>query len=456
MDSPTSGSTAQLTSTAPSASDGATNSRATWRPGRLVRCAGLAAALFGGLHAANPPQATFGITTLTPPRLDLNPHPGYWPRHRLWQGIPGIERAPGGRLWATWYAGPLQEGRGQNYQLLVTSDNDGRTWSKPVAVFDPTRQLLGGDGSDPHLWLDPNGRLWWFVHRVMPSPGLHPRSCWGFFTDEPDAVRPQWRGPVFAGHGNSLNKETVLADGTWLHMGDPLGRGEKPAAPEVATGAHLYRFEGYDKPWVHHGHATFKDSPGPGTEHMVVERRDGSLWMLARIPKGIAQAFSTDKGRTWREIEPFTHAFGLGTRFFFRRLLSGSLLLVVNDHPKARANMTAMLSPDEGRTWPFKLVIDERQAVSYPDGTQDPAGAIYITYDRGRYNFDEQEILFAKITEADIRAGKLVSPQSRLKQVINKLRDDGGGVRFTGEAAEMVKEFQRLSTGNAAASRPTP
>lgn len=184
--------------------------------------------------------------------------------------------------------------------------------------------------------------------------------------------------PVFAGYGNSLNKETVLADGTWLHMSDPLMRYGLPVppegavSPEIATGAHLYRFAGYDRPWEHVGHATIssKHSPGVGNEHMVVQRRDGSLWMLVRIPGGIAQAVSEDQGKSWRELEPFTQSFSNATRFFFRRLASGNLLLVVNDHPKNRANMTAILSEDEGRTWPFKLVIDERGAVSYPDGTQ--------------------------------------------------------------------------------------
>ncbi len=41
----------------------------------------------------------------------------------------------------------------------------------------------------------------------------------------------------------------------------------------------------------------------PGTrvdEHMIVERGDGSLWMLLRNTGGIAQSVSTDGGRTWR------------------------------------------------------------------------------------------------------------------------------------------------------------
>ena len=72
-----------------------------------------------------------------------------------------------------------------------------------------------------------------------------------------------------------------------------------------------------------------------------------------------------------------------------------------------------MLSEDEGKTWPHRLLLDDRALVTYPDGTEAANGFIYLIYDRGRYVKDEQEILFAKITETDIRAGKLIHPESR-------------------------------------------
>ncbi|MDR1281350.1 MAG: exo-alpha-sialidase, partial [Opitutaceae bacterium] len=52
----------------------------------------------------------YGVTPLSPPWLQRDPGPQYWSQARKWQGVPGIERSPGGRLWATWYAGPLMEG----------------------------------------------------------------------------------------------------------------------------------------------------------------------------------------------------------------------------------------------------------------------------------------------------------------------------------------------------------
>ncbi|MBP6865451.1 MAG: exo-alpha-sialidase [Candidatus Didemnitutus sp.] len=391
------------------------------------------------------PDGTFGITTLTPPWIDVKPGPAYWARMRLWQGIPSIERAPGGRLWATWYTGGVGEGKGHNHALLVTSGDDGRTWSQPVAVYDPSRQLLGGQGGDPHVWLDPNGKLWWFVHRVMPSPGVHPRTCWGFYTDEPDRPNPRWQGPVFAGYGYSLNKEVVLSDGTWLHMIDPFSRRDDPASPLTRSGAHVYRFAGYDQPFEPVGHVKIQDTPF--TEHMVVERRDGSLWMLARTRFGVAQAVSTDRGRSWTEGEAFTRDFSVNTRFSLQRLASGRLLFIGNDHPKHRRNLTAMLSEDDGRTWPHKLVLDERERVSYPDATQARDGSIYAVYDHGRYQPGEQAILFAKFTEADVMAGRLVTESSRLRQTINRLADEGGGVHHVGESADLTKRFQQMDAG---------
>ena len=168
--------------------------------------------------------------------------------------------------------------------------------------------------------------------------------------------------------------------------------------------------------------------------------------MVVRAARyGLAQAVSTDAGKTWREEDtPFTKSFNVNTRFFLRKLASGNLLLVANDTPKGRANMTAMLSADDGRTWPWKLVLDERESVSYPDGTQAPDGSIYLIYDRGRYLFDAQEILMAKFTEADIKAGTILGDTSRFKQQVSKLKDEGGGVRFSGETQEILAEWERI------------
>ena len=43
-----------------------------------------------------------------------------------------------------------------------------------------------------------------------------------------------------------------------------------------------------------------------------------------------------------------------------------------------RDHLTAMLSEDEGKTWKYKLLLDERADVSYPDAKEADDGYIYI------------------------------------------------------------------------------
>lgn len=395
----------------------------------------IALLLCAGAVRAQSPEA-FGVTTTTPPTLNLDPGPKFWPRMRVWQGIPSIERTAQGRLWATWYAGPIMEGqRGEgNYAVLITSDDDGRTWSKPVAVYD-AMPLFGGTALDPHLWLDPKGRLWWFVNRVLNVKDANGTfSVWGFRSDDPESAAPRWQAPVFAGYGSALNKPTVLSNGDWLRPVDSFDR-------EDAERTKFYVSRDDGKTFTFLSKTPVRN--GSFSEQMVVERRDGSLFAFSRALYGIARIESFDRGATWQNDQPFTTERGVNARFFLRRLKSGALLLVLNDHPKVRTNMTAMLSDDEGRTWPHRLLLDDRALVSYPDGVEGTNGFLYIIYDRGRYTKDEQEILFAKITEGDIRAGKTVHPDSRTRQLINRLADHGGGVRVTNETRMMRDEHEK-------------
>lgn len=46
-------------------------------------------------------------------------------------------------------------------------------------------------------------------------------------------------------------------------------------------------------------------------EHMIVERRDGTLWMLVRTGYGIGESFSEDGGKTWQGACSSTSARGV-------------------------------------------------------------------------------------------------------------------------------------------------
>jgi len=155
-------------------------------------------------------------------------------------------------------------------------------------------------------------------------------------------------------------------------------------------------------------------------EHMFVERHDGSLWLLARTKYGIGESISTDRGRTWPTLRP-SSILHTSSRFFISRLTSGNLLLVKHgplDARSGRSHLTAYLSTDDGKTWNGGLMLDERSGVSYPDGQQTSDGLIRIIYDYNRVG--DRNILMATFREEDVVAGKAVSKDVRLRQLVSQ------------------------------------
>jgi predicted neuraminidase len=356
---------------------------------------------------------------LQPPPVIVEPGPEYADDARIFQGIPGIERVPGGRLWATWYGGGPTEGP-WNYVMLATSGDDGETWSGAQLAIDPPGEVRA---FDPCLWLDPDQRLWLFWAQAYH--GWDGRGgVWAITTDEPDAPEPAWSAPRRICNGVMMNKPVVLSTGEWLlpaavwsvppNVQEPEYRHD--LGPESGSNAVCSTDRGAT--WTLRGGA---DVPQRRCdEHHIVERRDGSLWLLARTTYGIGESVSQDRGRTWSEGRPSAIAHVPAARFFIRRLASGNLLLVKHNPPdgKTRSHLTAYLSDDDGATWHGGLMLDERRGVSYPDGVQAPDGTIYIIYDYSRTG--AKQILMATFTEADVAQGEPVSDRARLRVLVNQ------------------------------------
>ena len=85
---------------------------------------------------------------------------------------------------------------------------------------------------------------------------------------------------------------------------------------------------------------------------------------------------------------------------------------------RGRTNLTAMRSEDDGATWPYALLLDERNDAAYPDAKEGEDGYIYVTYDWERVR--QREILMAKFTEQDVLNGTLSSPNGALRILVNK------------------------------------
>jgi hypothetical protein len=187
-----------------------------------------------------------------------------------------------------------------------------------------------------------------------------------------------------------------------------------------AQSAGIVISEDHGETWQERGACDVPPDVRNHDEHMLVERKDGSLWMLVRTHYGIGESSSFDGGFTWDTLKPspLQHP---PARFFIRRLQSGHLLLVKHGplyERTGRSHLTAYLSQDDGRTWSGGLLLDERPGVSYPDGQQDPKGRIHIIYDYARVK--DREILLAIFTEEDILAGELKSSASQLRLVVSQ------------------------------------
>ena len=346
---------------------------------------------------------------LNPPQHVGKPLPQHAVTNRAFQGIPSLAVSPDGRLWATWYAGKTPGEDQNNYVVLSTSGDDGKTWTE-VLIVDPD-----GDGPvrafDPELWLAPDGKLRWEWAQDVGHNGST-GGVWFLTINNPDSAEPQFDQPVRVTDGIMMCKPLVLSTGEWALPASTWRKTDNSARMIVSADN--------GKTWSLRGGCNVPVKDRQFDEHMFIERKDGSIWLLARTNYGIGESISVDRGKTWPELKP-TEIAHPSARFFIRRLNSGNLLLVKHgpiDRRTGRSHLTAFVSTDDGKTWQGGLLLDERNGVSYPDGQQAADGTIFIIYDFSRTK--ARHILFASFREEDVAAGKPVSDAVRLQQLISE------------------------------------
>ncbi|MBQ0125773.1 MAG: exo-alpha-sialidase, partial [Clostridiales bacterium] len=333
------------------------------------------------------------------------------------QGCPTIALTRGGRIWTGWYSGGVREPHMDNYEIITYSDDGGKSFRSPYLIIPSDKERLV-HALDPELWTAPDGRLFlfWIQENVVPTTPenlartefppikdftgfaridgfmftdfLH--SVWVSVCDEPDAEKPVFSEPKCVCDGFIRCKPTVLANGDYLIF--PYDQLQ-----------HRYAYA-----LSHDGGKTFERHFGGKKvetrfdEGMAYVKNDGSIRMFARTSVGvIAESYSYDGGKTWTDGAE-TDIKNPNTRFFISRTPSGRVMLVNNDDPSSRTNMTVYLSDDDGVSWKYKRCIDSRKDLSYPD-VDSKDGRVYLVYDRERIG--AKEILFTTFTEDDIIGG---------------------------------------------------
>ena len=345
----------------------------------------------------------------------------YQLKNRRHEGIPSIAVSPKtGRLWATWYGGCSNSEDSNNYVVLSTSADKGRTW-KEVLIYDPD-----GEGPlrafDCEIWVSPDGKLRWFwSERKVKIRGSIPA---------PDT--PKLLG-IYAGHDDpeAIKSDTVMMM-TLDADQEPRGPFEKPRAlgkgvmmckPIVAKNgdwvlpvSHWFQEESARLLFSSDNGQTFRLSEGGATllkpwrtfdEHCVVEMADGSFRIWARTNRGCRTSATADRGKTWLPEDAANFGYP-PTRTTVRRLKSGRILLVkhgvdLKSNGPGRRCLTVFVSDDEAQTWKGGLVLDPRRGCSYCDVDQAPDGTIYAIWDYGRTT--TRDIHFARFQEDDVLAG---------------------------------------------------
>jgi len=127
-------------------------------------------------------------------------------------------------------------------------------------------------------------------------------------------------------------------------------------------------------------------------------------------PKRLHVSHSTDEGETWSPVKDSSLP-NPGSAADIVTLKNGDWVLAYNDTKKGRNSLAVAISPNDGKSWPWKKKIEydtskNPKTASYPAIIQGRKGNIYLTYSFHKPsggNKRRQTIKFAEFNEAWIK-----------------------------------------------------
>jgi hypothetical protein len=321
--------------------------------------------------------------------------------NRKWQGIASVGKDRLGNLYAAWISGGKWEGN-ENYITVSLSKDKGRTWNHDKLVFyvnpeDSTRVM------DASLFNDKFGNLYiaWAKHieKKKVISKLWAETWYSKLKLSETSGTITYTAPRRIAPGIMINKpfnslitdQMVFPIAVW-YAGNPIIQQPFMYKGNYASN-NLVDFTkvGGIKMNVSKQHMIY--------EHMFVELKDSTFLGMTRAIDGIYYSKSKD-GKNWDMAKKFTDLGATtSSRFHLAKLKSGRLIIIFNN-ATTRTNMTAYLSEDDGITWPYKMVIDTSDDVSYPDMVETEPGVLNIVYDYARVPMGT--ISFVVIQEEDI------------------------------------------------------
>lgn len=252
-------------------------------------------------------------------------------------------------------------------------------WSTPRTIAsDPFRSL-----GNAVIWQAPDNLVWlfyvvrfgetWSTSRIQAKVSKDHAETWSdsfiLALEEGMMVR---------------NRPIVLQNGNYLlPVYQEAGQDTETVAPESASLFLLYDVK--RKSWQQTGRIrSRKGNVQPAVvqltgQHLIAYCRRGGGY--GPVSDGyLVRAESRDGGLTWSE--------GMDSKFpnpnaavDFIKLRSGNLLLVYNDHMYQRTPLTAALSTDQDRSYPYRRNIAEgKDSFAYPIALQTQDDRIHVVY----------------------------------------------------------------------------
>lgn len=269
----------------------------------------------------------------------------------------------------------------------------------PSILFDPVRKTLWVAS----LWSKGNRSI------AGSMPGLSPDSTGQFVLVSSIDDGRTWSDPVnitsqikdpkwhiyFQGPGSGI----AMADGTLVFPSQYWDESKKPGIPHSSV---IYSKDG-GKSWK----SGMGAKPNT-TESQVVETRAGVLMLNMRDNRGNFRSIATSKdlGRTWTEHhtsrqalpDPVCMASIIKARVMVSRSMKDILFFSNVANQWARENTTIKASADLGESWPAgnELLLDERRTYGYSSLTRIDENTIGILYE------GERDLFFVRIPVKDI------------------------------------------------------
>ena len=125
-----------------------------------------------------------------------------------------------------------------------------------------------------------------------------------------------------------------------------------------------------------------------GIQPTVIQRSDLSLFALMRSgtwPHRSWQAVSANLGRSWKD-QKISGIDNPGSSLEMVKLHSGNVALIFNNSKTKRSDLSLALSCDDGKTWPYIKVIEDKPGYCYPSIIQDKLGLIHVVYSYNEQN----------------------------------------------------------------------